>query len=362
MRPSADERAALSHYLRSLRVERWPDLGIKQAELAAAFGVSVPSISSWESDSASKMPTLSRLATYAAFFATRRSVGRSPYRVLDVEQLNQDERERYEALLLEMTRLREVVHGTAAPSGDSVGPESMSHGLFHFPDGGDITIVCARLPAYLSEGMPYANPENPDYSDLYTYADPDALIELFGHLRAVNPTSMVTFKISDSLGSDNLKTHLVLLGGVDFNVVTRDALRRLDMPVRQFRDDTALTGGFEVTESGKNCRFLAQLSTIEGSEVLVEDIAHFYRAISPYNANRTITVCNGTYSRGVYGAVRALTAPFVRDRNESYAASKFGASAQFSVLARVTIMNGVPVAPEWSQSDSRLHEWAPAQD
>jgi transcriptional regulator with XRE-family HTH domain len=350
----------LSRYLKSLRTSHWPDLGLRQAELAAVFKVSVPSISSWESDTNPKIPPLNRLTGYAAFFATERSVRRSPYRMLAVEQLHPDERERYEALLRELTRLREAALETVSPRAEPAVPNSMSHGLWHFPDGGDVTIVCARLPKYLTEGMPYANPDNPDYSDLYTYADPGALIELFGHIRAVNPVNTVTFKIADILGSDDLKTHLVLLGGVDINVATRDAVERLDMPVRQFRDDKVMMGGFEVVEDGRTRRFLAQLNPVEG--VLVEDIAHFYRAISPYNANRTITVCSGTYSRGTYGAVRALTAPFVRDRNESYVARRFGASAQFSVLARVSIMNGLPVAPEWSQTNDRLHEWPPGQD
>ena len=39
--------------------------------------------------------------------------------------------------------------------------------------------------------MPYTDPLDPDFISVYRYSDPDALIELFGHLRAANPTSPV---------------------------------------------------------------------------------------------------------------------------------------------------------------------------
>jgi transcriptional regulator with XRE-family HTH domain len=344
MLPSGGQRTALSHRLRELRVRHWPDRLISQNDLAAAIGVSGPSVSSWESDQP-KLPPTNRLASYAAFFATERSVQQVPYRLFSLRQLTSAERKHRDELLAELVELRATV-------------TVMSHGLWHVPDGGDVTIVCARLPEYLTKGMPYANPDNPDYSDLYTYADPDALIELFGHIRAVNPTSKVTFQIASELGSDALKTHLVLLGGVDWNVVTRDVLQRFDMPVRQFRrDDDERVGGFEVVENGKRQEFLAKLAGSD-SDDLIEDIAHFFRATSPYNAHRTITVCNGTYGRGTYGAVRALTDAEVRDSNESYVAARFASTAQFSILTRVIIMNGVPVTPEWNQADCRLHEWS----
>ncbi len=41
--------------------------------------------------------------------------------------------------------------------------------------------------------MPYTDPLDPDFIELYRYSDPDALLELFGHLRAANPASPVQF-------------------------------------------------------------------------------------------------------------------------------------------------------------------------
>jgi transcriptional regulator with XRE-family HTH domain len=352
---SDDPRVALPLRLRELRQHQWPGLAIKQTDLAEALGVGGPSVSSWESLRQPKFPTPERLARYAEFFATERSVASKPYRIV---QLAGDERERRDDLLRELTELLEQAVGPAAAQEVPAHPASMSRGLWYFPDGANVTIVCARLPTTLSEGMQYADPNDPDYSELYTFADPDALIELFGHIRAANPTSEVTFRPASELTADEYQTHLVLLGGVDWNVVTRDVLARFDLPVGQFRredDDTA--GGFEVTENGERQKFMAVLENATGARELVEDIAHFFRAPSPYDQNRTITVCNGTYSRGVYGAVRALTDATVRDENEAYVLERFAGAATFSILTKVIIVNGVTITPHWNVAESRLHEW-----
>jgi len=206
--------------------------------------------------------------------------------------------------------------------------------------------------------MPYADPTDPDYSKLYTFADPDALIELFGHIRAVNPISRVTYRLASQLAADELQNHLVMLGGVDWNIATRDVLDRFDLPVRQLRrEDDELVGGFQVVQNGQEQEFLATLQADGGSKLLVEDVAHFFRAASPYDASRTVTICNGAYSRGTYGAVRALTDAQVRDENKSYVAERFGDAAEFSILTKVIIANGVTVTPHWNMADSRLHEW-----
>lgn len=350
-----DPREALPNRLRELRQHCWPGRSIRQVDLAKVLGVSGPSISSWERLERPKFPTVERLALYADFFATERSVETQPYRIV---QLRGEERERRESLYRELTELLELSTGSAHSTDTPADRESMSRGLWYFADGADVTIVCARLPTYLSDKMRYADPTDPDYSKLYTFADPDALIELFGHIRAANPTSKVTYRLASQLAADELQTHLVMLGGVDWNIATRDVLERFDQPVRQFqRDDDDQVGGFEVVEGGQRREFLATLHENDGAKVLVEDIAHFFRAPSPYDPSRTVTICNGSYSRGVYGAVRALTDAQVRDENGTYVAERFGDATEFGILTKVIIANGVTVTPHWNMADSRLHEW-----
>jgi len=72
---------------------------------------------------------------------------------------------------------------------------------------------------------------------------------------------------------------------------------------------------------------------------------------------RSVTICNGLFGRGTYGAVRALTDARFRDRNETYLRKRFPDQRSYSVLARVLIVNGETVTPDWSEPENRLHEW-----
>jgi hypothetical protein len=93
------------------------------------------------------------------------------------------------------------------------------------------------------------------------------------------------------------------------------------------------------------------------TEVLIEDVAHFFRAPSPLNDKRTISICNGSFQRGTYGAVRALTDARFRDRNENYLRTRFAGQTTFSIVSRAKVMLGDVVTPDWTSSDDLLHEW-----
>ena len=53
-------------------------------------------------------------------------------------------------------------------------------------------------------------------------------------------------------------------------------------------------------------------------KALAEDVGLLARVPNPLNSSRTLTICNGVHSRGVYGAVRSLTDTHLRDANERY--------------------------------------------
>ncbi|RKT70400.1 hypothetical protein DFJ66_3660 [Saccharothrix variisporea] len=356
---------ALAHRLRALREGQWPDVVITQSDLADAFSAekraSVPLLSSWESRTHPKAPPLSRLAAYATFFATRRSVVRYPYRLLPLDELTPEELQRREELLAELTALRaQAVRQDIGLSSDV--DRAGRNDFWYFPDRNNITIVVAQLPKAMRDQMPYADPSKPDYVELYTYADLDALIELHGHIRALNPRSRVHFRTASALAPDDYTSHLVLLGGVDWNVVTRELLDRTDLPVRQVtRHDESESGGFVVVQGGEERVFAPKLGTLGEREVLHEDIAHFYRGPNPFNHKRTVTICNGMYGRGTLGAVRALTDERFRDRNAEYLRKTFAGLDAYSVLTRVTVVNGRVVTPDWNLPESRLYEWPEGQ-
>ncbi|MEU4251130.1 helix-turn-helix transcriptional regulator [Amycolatopsis sp. NPDC026612] len=354
MSPAQSPRSALAHRLRALRETQWPEAGLTQSQLAQALGgskpLSISLISSWENTDKPVAPPNRRLEAYATLFATRRSLDGGTLRLLPVDKLTDDERARRKELLEELLWLRE--------GKDFVAPTGPGADIWTFEQNQNITIVCAPLPERYRRHLSYADPESADFVSLYTYADPDALIELFGHIRSRNPDSNVKFCTSEELAADDYTSHLVLLGGVDWNSVTRDVIQRLDVPVEQVgREDDAEHGGFRVPQDGRSKMFEPRL---DSREHLLEDVAHFYRGKSPFNQKRTVTVCNGMYGRGTLGAVRALTDARFRDRNADYVRGRFEGVESFSIISRVPVVGGQGMTPDWTLEENRLHEWPEA--
>ena len=108
---------------------------------------------------------------------------------------------------------------------------SLNTGPWRFRDGKTITLVCAQLPRDLSAADEYTDLNSPDYIQLYTFSELDALFELYGHLRAANPANQVDLRVADRLTPDEFTSHLVSLGGIDWNAATSTLLQDLQLPV-----------------------------------------------------------------------------------------------------------------------------------
>ncbi len=358
-----DPRRLLALRLRALREQSWPGRRITQSQLARALGgVSVPLISSWESQTNPRIPPPHRLDAYAALFATTRPFDEDPGRLTSLQDMTDEERQAMSELKQELTRLRSGAMRAGAPPSE---PElineisaSLSSGPWRFEDTHVITIACAQWPQNVLEKIPYTKIDDPDYIAFLTYVELDSLFELHGHLRAANPTNQVNVRAADKLTSDDYTSHLVTLGGTDWNRATRSALRRLELPVRQIANWNTEGGQyFEAEESGTVSQYRPVLEQSGGEPILREDVALFVRAVNPFNRKRTITICNGMYARGTYGAVRALTDARFRDRNAEYLQSKFGDSNSYCILTRVPIVEGATLTPDWTTDGYTLFEW-----
>jgi hypothetical protein len=370
---SRDPRQILARRLRSLREERWPGMKVNQRQLAAVLGgsgksVSVPLISSWESRTRPAVPPASRLDDIATFFATRRSFDGKSGRLLSLEQLTNEEEAARGELAEELARLREAALSADSPGAaglseaEEIIAESLAAGPWRFAADQTITIVCAELPPEMLKHQPYSEPLNPDFVELYRYSDLDSLVELHGHLRAANPTSQVNIRVAHGLHRDDYTSHLVALGGVDWNLATSSLLSRLQLPVKQISREQGNGAYFEVTaDDGSRVPHRPVLEDEGGQQVLREDVALFARAVNPFNRERTVTICNGMYGRGTYGAVRALTDARFRDRNGGYVQPRLTGSEAFCILTRVTVVNGKALTPDWTLSETRLFEWSKAQ-
>jgi hypothetical protein len=370
-----DPRQVLARRLRDLREMHFPGRKVKQPELAEALGgdgrrpVSVPSISSWESQTNPKVPPADRIRDIATFFASPRSLDGRVSRLLGTDEMTAQERMAREGLLDELTRLRrEAIDaprlsrpGTSLSSETQEIAQSLGGGPYRIRPGDRITIVCAQLPPDMLEKMPYTDPSDPDFIELYRYSDLDSLLELFGHLRATNPAGRVGYWAADQLSEDAYTGHLVSLGGVDWNKATKSVLERLALPVTQVSVWDKEGGAyFEVEKKdGSKVTHRPQFGEYNGRKILREDVALFARAVSPFNQRRFVTICNGMYGRGTYGAVRALTDERFRDRNAEYLRASFGDSAAFCILSRVTVVeNGRALTPDWTLPETRLFEWS----
>jgi transcriptional regulator with XRE-family HTH domain len=344
-------RSQLARRLRALRGD------VTQPQLAALLGVTVSAISNWENGV--RLPQPGYLNAYARFSAIRESRAGTKLRLLGDDELTDDERRSFEEYEHE---LRDLWAAASRPLlAESAGPRPIVNPLgefWRFDDGAPLTIVCSELPPAGRLENPLASPSSPDYVRLSAYADLDALVELFGHVRATNPATQVNYRLGTALTEDDYTTHLALLGGVDWNPATESVLARLDIPVRQVsgehREQDAY---FEIDDAGERLEFRPRLrETMAGLE-LWEDVALLYRGPNPINAKRTLSICNGIFGRGTYGAVRALTDARFRNRNDQYLEERFGANDAWLILARVPVMGDRTLTPDLTQPITRLYEW-----
>ena len=341
----------LAQCLRSLRQERWPDRRLTQEALGKALGgVKAVTVASWESQTAPKLPPRARMTAYARFFATRRSVETAEPRMLPLESLTEDEEAVYEELEAELFQLRDAA--ASKPSRDATAAVRKS---WRFLDTGPVTLVCAQLPKV--EMASLTDPKDPNYTELLSFADLDALVELWGHIRAENPEMDVVYKAAPKVVSDDLSGHVILLGGIAWNDVTKRLSAMTHLPVRQVEDKTVKTGEIFVADvDGGERRFLPEWGDADHTN-LVEDVGFLARVPNPLNSGRTLTICNGIHSRGVFGAVRSLTHARLRDGNEQYLSANFGSSDSFVILMRVPVIERETMTPDFNNPAGILFQW-----
>lgn len=349
MQPVPPAALQLASRLRQLRQQQ-PRL--TQAELATAFSkeerLASVTISSWESLRSPKLPPSDRLRAYARFFATPRSIEGQP-RLLPLNELTPAEKKEYEKLETELLRLRN------SAAGESSAEQPTLSRSWLFRDGGRVTLVCALLSEDLTG--PFGDPGNPNYTELQAYADIDALIELFGHIRSENPAATVHFKTSADVERDDLTGHLILLGGVAWNEITGRLAEMANLPVRQV-DRGLESGDIFVTRDGDEEREFWPKWLNQERNVLTEDVGLLARVPNPLNSLCTLTICNGIHSRGVFGAVRSLTDVQMRDGNEGYISKNFGDARSFGMLMSVKVIKNKTMTPDFNSPEVVLYKWA----
>jgi hypothetical protein len=340
----------LAQALRDTRETTWLDRVPTQAQLAAALSseghVAPATLSSWESTTNPKTPSVARISAYARFFCTQRSLEDGPH-LIPKSQLTRDELDRFQELESELLQLYRPE--------DRKAPRT-----FQF-QAGPVVVICPEAPPDIQGSL--AGEQDPNFTRLRRYADLDALIELYGHLRAENPTLDVFHRITSDVVADDLSGHVILLGGIGWNDVTRRFQRAISqVPIIQKEVGDLKTGEIFSVEAADNTQsFYPDYANLGYGKELIADVGYLARLRNPFKVNRTLTICNGIHSRGVFGAVRCLTDASVREENERYLAERFP-DGEFAVLLRVPLVTNETLSPDLQNPDARLFEWAPNDD
>ncbi len=346
-----DQALRLARGLRDLRESTWPDQELTQTQLANALSsegrVATATVSSWESATNPKTPPASRISALARFFCTKRSLEGEPH-LIPEDQLTAAERDQFKKLESRLLKL--------------LNPEDRKpRHIFEF-DTGPVIVICPDVPADVRS--PLADVKNPNFTKMQKYGDLDALMELYGHLCTQNPSLEVFYRLaSEAVYSDDLSSHVILLGGIGWNKVTRhieSVSRRV--PITQIEVSDLSDGEiFRVDTTDGKRSFYPEYADLGGGKELIADVAYVARLRNPFRIKRTLTICNGIFSRGVLGAVRCLTDPAVRQENEKYLADKFP-DGEFAMLLRVPVVDNKTLAPDLQDPAARLYEWRPNQD
>ncbi len=340
----------LAKRLRELREREFNRL--TQSDLGRALGddddtLSPATISMWENAASGRLPPRARLEAYARLFCTPRSFEGGVH-MLGVAELTDEEQDRMEELTEELLDLRDSV-----VSGEQLPFSSGAQSMWHFPDGSRITLACYRLLP--DRRPPSADPASLNYVRFADLADLDTLIDIYGAIRAYNPTSQVVIMAAQDLKPRDVANHLVLIGGLTWKTVTPWFSRIFPIPIEA--GDPADRGAIAVQNpDGGEHEFKYTLV----DDKLVEDVGFFARGKNPSAPRRTLTICGGITTRGVRGAARCFIDPEMRERNERYLAPRFPDGSTYCIAMRVPVVNQDPLTPDLSKEENRLFEWCDA--
>jgi transcriptional regulator with XRE-family HTH domain len=337
----------LAERLRALRDQEH----LTQKQLARILGgsdpLSIATISFWEKPGSGRLPPPERLETYARLFCTSRSFDGDRPRLLRSGELTEQERARATELYDELIALRERAQST----NDSVPTGSQRSAIWHFPDPIAVSIVCSNA----LEPPPYAAHSHLNYSRYAKYADLDALVEVFGQVRADNPERMIRILPTERLAQDFALNHLILIGGAASDAASLFA-QNIPLPTAEAIPGTdPVTHLFKCTVGEETQEFV---STQDEDGTLVQDVGLIARRPHPIIPGGTVTLLSGITSRGVHGAALCFIDSHLRDTNQRYLESAFGNVESFCILMNIPVQNDVALPPNLWRENTSLYEWS----
>jgi len=333
----------LAERLRDLRERE----NLTQKQVARVLGgsdpLSIASVSLWEKPGSDRLPPAQRLAAYARLFCTSRSFDGDEPRLLSPDELTEQERDQETELYNELVGLRERAQSTNFPAP----VRGQRSALWHFPDPIAVSIVCSDAV----EPPSYAQASHLNYSRYARYADLDALVAVYGQVKADNPERMIRILPTDRLVQDFALNHLILIGGKTADLFMQD----IPLPVPE-----EIPGADPVThlfrcKVGEETR---EFRSVWNDETLGQDVGLIARGPHPFIPGGTVTLVSGITSRGVYGAALCFIDSHLRDTNERYLESAFGNVESFCILMNIPVHYNIALPPNLWRENTRLYEWS----
>jgi transcriptional regulator with XRE-family HTH domain len=337
----------LAERLRDLRERE----NLTQKQVARVLGgsdpLSIATVSLWEKPGSDRLPPALRLATYARLFCTSRSFDGAEPRLLSPDELTEQEREQETELYNELIGLRERAQSTnfAAPV------RGQRSALWHFPDPIAVSIVCSDAV----EPPPYAQASHLNYSRYARYADLDALVAVYGQVKADNPERMIRILPTDRLVQDFALNHLIIIGGAASDAASLFA-QDIPLPITERIPGTDPVTHLFKCKVGAETRDFRSLRDDEGT--LIQDVGLIARSPHPIIPGATVTLLSGITSRGVHGAALCFIDSHLRDTNERYLESAFGNVESFCVLMNIPVHYNIALPPNLWRENTRLYEWS----
>ena len=337
----------LAERLRALREQEH----LTQKQLAKLLGgaepLSIATVSLWEKPGSDRLPPPQRIETYARLFCTKRSFDGGLPRLLSSDELTEQERERETELYGELIILRERAQSTSALA-TAEGPRSA---LWQFPDPIAVSIVCSDAV----EPPPYAHASHLNYTRYARYADLDALLTVYGQVKADNPARMIRILPTDRLVQDFALNHLIIIGGAASDAASLFA-QEIPLPAAEEIPGTdPVTHLFRCTV-GEEMREFRSSRDDDGN--LIQDVGLIARGPHPIIPGGTVTLLSGITSRGVHGAAQCFIDQHVRDTNERYMETTFGNVESFCILMNIPVHYNIALPPNLWRENTCLYEWS----
>ncbi|HEU5472406.1 MAG TPA: helix-turn-helix transcriptional regulator [Actinophytocola sp.] len=321
-------RRLLASRLRALRETTFP-VKITQEALATALGKGKPlssaAISMWENGEVDKWPSESRLVQYALIFSSARGIGLSAPPT-DVSTLDKPARIRFHRLRTELLELRDSAEREAKQERGAPDPLGGNE-LWQHDRAEKVYVVAPELSPESA-----AADGGRGYVRLARYGDLDAFFEMFVALTRMGYRNL-SHRSAREPGIDTAR-HLVLLGGPAGNPLIRTFFHLLDLPFEQPEVASGAPERFRLADG------TPVLPAVLGERQVVEDVGLFVRAANPTNPDTDVTICGGSHTYGVLGAVHLFTNPRLGADNVAVVRERLGGTRGFAVLFRVKVIDG----------------------